>query len=160
MTTQRRRRQWIDNFVDEAGTTGQTDELNLSGDGDPVKAEKGSTLVRMIVDLVCIPSVFVGNSVDTMEINLGVGIVSDDLALGSLNVGIQDEIPISGWMWRRRSQIFEGPSAPMWRVEMDIRSQRKLMYGEPRLFISYATGQGTPFSVDVSGIVRCLYLLP
>ncbi len=157
MTTPRRRREWEDNFIDEAGTTAETDEALLI---DVTESNKGKTLVRMIIDLAVLPTSIIFNSTDVMELNLGIGLVSSEVVTGSINVGISGELPQSGWLWRRRLLVMEAGNAGLIKIDADIRSQRKLLYGEPRLFLSYALEAGTSFNVSVTGLIRCLYLMP
>jgi len=161
MTTPRRRRDWHDSFIDEAGTAGGNDETVLL-DAAPDGANKGRTLVRMIIDLHIQASAPVATGTDLMQVNLGIGMVSEDVLEGSISVGTEGDTPISGWLWRRRVIVAENLSAnlALLSVEGDIRSQRKLMYGEPRLFIQYTAQTGTAFAVSTTGLIRALYLLP
>ena len=159
MTTPRRRREWQDFFIDEVINVGEIDQEQL------VRQEgldaKGMTLVRMIIGLNVISDGIVNDSVDIVEINLGVGLVSFDILETSLeiNVGNQNDVPMSGWLWRKRVLVGE-----IWqsqnRIDEDLRSQRKLMYGQPRIFVSSSLNSGTAFAVEVTGLIRCLYLLP
>ncbi len=159
MTTPRRRRLWSDVFIDESTESGGFDEDLLINPADD--ADKGMTLVRMIIDLTLTPGVFVSGSVDAMIVSLGVGLTSDEVVAGSILVSLEGEVPMSGWLWRWREILLESPSTPgVLRIYDDIRSQRKLMYGEPRLFLGTLTSHGTPFTVLTQGLVRSLYLLP
>ena len=131
MTTPRRRRQWSDRFIDEVGIPPEYDEELLINPAD--EADKGMTLVRMIIDLTCNPVPFVNGSLNTIEVAMGVGICSAEVTAGSILVALEGETPMSGWLWRRRFTIQEvnGYGGNV-RIQADIRSQRKLMYGEPR----------------------------
>jgi len=156
MTTPRRSREWQDTFIDESGAVADTDEALLV---DTTETNKGKTLVRMIIDLTALPDAIVFANTSVMEVDLGIGMVSTEVVLGSINVGLVGEVPQSGWLWRRR--VFVGRDGSyLLRIEADIRAQRKLLYGEPRLFVAYSLQAGTAFTVDVTGLIRCLYLLP
>ncbi len=158
MTTPRRRRMWSDRFIDEITLTGAIDEELLFNPGD-LDIGKGSTLVRMIGDLSLAPNADVSGSTNSMILSLGIGLVSPEVVEGSIQVGLEGELPMSGWLWRRRLVIQE--SNPVQKIiEFDIRAQRRLMYGEPRLFISNDVNVGTTFSVRTNGLIRVLYLLP
>jgi len=142
--------------VDETGGPGDTDEEDLTIE---VGTQKGDTMVRMIIDLWLYPVPMVAGSVEVMEVDLGIGLVSVDLMPGSLNVGIEGAVPQSGWLWRDRVFVPEiSQAAGRVRLTADIRAQRKLMYGEPRLFVTYALSQGDGFNVTVQGIIRTLFL--
>ncbi len=158
MTTPRRHREWEDTIINQTGDTADVDEVLLV---DAVESNKGKTLVRMIIDLIAIPNPYLGASVNVMTLSAGVGLVSPEVVLGSINVGIEEEVPQSGWLWRRRlTGIQEVTGSVPSEIHMDIKAQRKLLYGEPRLFLAYTLTQGTSFNVRCSGLIRCLYLLP
>jgi len=157
MTTSRRRRMWTDRFIDESALPGNFDEELLINPAD--EAEKGMTLVRMIIDLWLRPAAVVAGSAETVEVDLGIGLVSSEVVAGSIRVDLEGEVPMSGWLWRRRVIVAERPETIL-HLEADIRAQRKLMYGEPRLFIGYVTDAGDGFSTNVTGLVRSLYLMP
>jgi len=153
----RRLRDWEDNFIDESTGLGETDEQTLLQSTDT--SNKGKTLVRMVghLDLIAISPVV--NSIDTVLYSMGIGVVSNDLALADLNVGIEQSRSLSGWLWRWRGKVLENATA-FNHIDFDIHAQRKMMYGEPRLFIQNATGTGSSFTVLATGLIRCLYLLP
>jgi len=159
MTTARRRRMWTDRFIDEVGVPGEFDEELLINPGD--EAEKGMTLVRMIIDLTLRPVPPVSGSLNTVEVSMGIGLVSSEVNAGSIRVDLEGETPMSGWLWRTRFTIGETLNETGdRRINVDIRSQRKLMYGEPRLFIGYVLQQGAGFFVETVGLIRSLYLMP
>ena len=93
-----------------------------------------------------------------MDVSLGVGMCSEEVTAGSILVNLEGEKPMSGWLWRRRVVVTEN-TRDTFRAMADIRSQRKLMYGEPRLFIGYNLNQGAAFTVGVTGLIRSLYLM-
>ncbi len=159
MSTPRRRRQWTDRLIDESTANAAFDEEFLINPGDTDDIGKGSTLVRMIGDMTVHPITIVNNSVDSMVFAMGIGLVSAEVVAGSINVALEGEIPMSGWLWRRRITVFQANMDSL-RVEFDIRAQRKLMYGEPRLFLANNVGTGPTFEVVTTGLIRSLYLLP
>ena len=162
MTTPRRRRVWHDTFISEAGTAGSFDEATLleASAGD----NKGRTLVRMIIDLHLQASAPTSSGTALMQIDVGIGMVSADVVAGSVLVGNATDFPISGWLWRRKVLVAEnitsgGPLAVL-PLYADIRSQRKLQYGEPRVFLAYTAQTGAAFAISTTGLIRQLYLLP
>ena len=74
----------------------------------------------------------------------------------------EDEFPSSGWLYRNIVPVLADatPGFPVPIIDKDIRAQRKLMYGAPWIRFVNLNQQGTPFSVRVDGVIRCLYLLP
>jgi len=159
MTTQRRRRVWVDSFIDQAGSAASGfDEVVLLDAGNDAE-NKGRTLIRNIIDLYITPTTSVANSTDVLEINLGIGMVSESTLAGSVRAGLEGDNPVSGWLWRTRTGISEDVGKPT-HIQVDIRAQRKLLYGEPRLFIGYVAHSGPDFAVTTLGIIRSLYLLP
>jgi len=158
MTTARRRRTWTDQFIDENTTSGALDEDQLISEAQLVEISKGATLVRMIGNLTVIPTATVNDSTDVMIYSMGIGLVSTDVISGSIDVSSEADTPMSGWLWRVRELVFEA-NTDVLRINFDIRAQRKLMYGEPRIFMANDLFAGTSFTVSVSGIIRSLYLL-
>jgi len=158
MTTPRRRREWFDTFVTETTGPAQSDEKILVDVGEE---NKGKTLVRLIIDLSIQANVAVPSSTERIQMGLGIGVVSADLPAGSVNVLVESDIPMSGWLWRTRFTITELTNfSGIMRIHADLRAQRKLMYGEPRLFIGGSLDQGDGFNAQTLGIIRALYLLP
>ena len=159
MTSQRRKREWQDFFIDEVTADGEIDQEQLTNQG--LLEVKGYTLVRMIIRLDVIADAIVEASTDSMVMSLGIGTVFGDLAetSASLNVGAEKDVPVSGWLWRTRLIMGEQWQS-MVRINEDIRAQRKIMYGQPRILISSSLNSGVAFTVETVGLVRCLYLLP
>ncbi len=158
MSTPRRRRQWTDRFIDEVTMSGTGDEELLINPADADNIEKGSTLVRMIIDLTVHPEAIVNDSINSVIYDAGIGLVSPEMPALSVLVALEGENPMSGWLFRRRITIFANNVIPM-RIEADIRAQRKLMYGEPRLFLGVNVGTGATFNVTTTGLIRSLYLM-
>ena len=158
MTTPRRRREWQDIFVDESTTSGGLDQEGLINESF---RNKGMTLVRMIIGLDIVAVSPVSGDPDNMIFSMGIGMISSEISETSteINVGIQGDDPASGWLFRRRFLVYKDLRVHT-RMDLDIRSQRKLMYGVPRLFLSNNAGSGTAFVVQTTGLIRCLYLLP
>ncbi len=151
----RRRREWEDFFISEQTPSESGDTTILSKDGAP--DSKGKTLVRIIIGLDVKATLPTGAGGDHMVLSMGIGLASEGI-LSQISVGTEGDVPISGWMWRWRGVVSEIGITPV-RVDLDIRSQRKLMYGQPVLWIFNGQYQGTVFDVDTFGLVRCLYLL-
>ncbi len=154
-----RRRQWQDQIINAAVADGaQGFQVLLDGDIDDTK---GMTLVRMVIGLNVIPVTFAGDSVDAQRVSLGIGTMSQEAisALTFPDPEIEGDHPLTGWMWRAQYIVLETPFNPGARVDLDLRSQRKVMYGAPTLVILNDPQQGTAFTIRVSGLIRCMYLL-
>ena len=155
----RRRRQWQDHLIDES-TASATQDSSVLLDGD-TDDTKGMTLVRTIIRLDVMAATLAGDSTDQMAVSLGIGMMSSE-AIGSQEFPDPDtagDIPLSGWLWRSRGIVLELPQQTLWRIDLDIRSQRKVMYGSPVLVIDNNLKAGTAFTVATVGIIRTLYLL-
>ena len=158
MTTPRRQRDWVDIFVDESTADGTLDQEGLI---DQTLSNRGKTLVRMIIGLNIQSALEVVDSVATMIYSVGIGLISSEIGETDtqINVGVQNDVTASGWLFRRRLVVRQGYDGGV-RIEADIRAQRKLLYGVPRIFIQNSSNVGTPFTVTSTGLIRCLYLLP
>ncbi len=158
----RRRREWQDVSIQESTSAGSQSNQTLTlGAGID---QKGLTMTRLILGLSVGADVLVANSVDQTAISLGIGIFSDDVISGGSFPDPADssDIPAMGWLWRYRALITEGGgvNSQVYRIDVDLRSQRKLMYGRPVLVIANNTIAGAAFGTKVTGWVRGLYLLP
>ena len=161
----RRRRQWVDTIVDEDIPSGGLNPKQLipAAFQDEIK---GLTIVRMVFGLDIIPLVPQAGSasVDLQLAGLGVGIVSDEaVAAGALpDPLLEASEPVTGWLWRSLFIVNEAVAGTAFlrRVELDLRSQRKMMYGTPQLLIGNTAVTGVAFTLSVRGIVRMLVLQP
>ena len=154
-----RRREWQDFKISEVGGDATQDSVQLEGSGEP----KGKTLVRMIIGLDVMPDGVVFGATNSMNVSMGIGMMSEE-AIASLQFpdpNVAGDNPVTGWLWRWRGTVINGADATgsMRRIDVDLRSQRKLMYGRPILVIDYNLNGGIDFSVEVQGMLRCLYLL-
>jgi len=155
-----RRREWEDFLINEVGGTGTQDSAILSA--GTIGTSKGKTLVRMIIGLHVASDGFSISALAGMNVSMGIGMISEEAFVGGAfpDPNSQTEHPLTGWMWRWRGQVYENILAGgNHRIDVDIRSQRKIGYGTPALIINYDLNGGADFSVSVLGLIRCLYLL-
>ena len=155
----RRRRQWLDfTIVEDTPSGSQDSNALIRGD---IEDTKGMTLIRIVIGLNIIPTTFVGDSVDAQLVTLGIGMMSLEATAAGLFPDPQNETeqPVTGWLWRAQYVAVESPIHPGVRVDLDLRSQRKVMYGQPVLVVSNDPQQGVAFNTTVIGLIRCLYLL-
>ncbi len=158
MTT--RRVEWQDFVVNAAIATGaQGVEALIVA---PELQKKGYTLTRLIVTLYLRPTVYVVDSTDVQIASMGVGIISDEAVTAGAfpDPNAEADNPVTGWIWRDCGIIQENAGVQSTKVHVDIRSQRKLMYGNPYLIINNDAVSGTSFTADIQGLVRVLYKLP
>ena len=156
-----RRREWQDFIInDDVGSDTVSIENLLRGD---VNETKGMTLIRTIIRLDVHLILFGGNN-GQQVVSMGIGMFSTQAeaagtaSLAAPNVAI--EKPLTGWLWRSVGVVPDDmtPGYPWFKIDEDIRAQRKVMYGSPSLLIFNGASGGTAFSITVSGIIRCLYL--
>ena len=157
--TPRRRRQWQDNIIQETTSSGTQDTDALIGGA--ITETKGLTLVRLIIGINIHPVTPVDSGVDLQSVALGIGMfTAEAIAAGVLpDPNVEDEQPVTGWLWRHQTIIGEWPPAGV-RIDADIRSQRKVMYGGTQIVINNDAESGSAFSVVTTGLIRALYLLP
>jgi len=121
------------------------------------------TLIRMIIGLSQYCDNPIVNSGDTMIVGSAIGMFSDEAISSSTfpNAAAQEDVALTGWMWKAQTVVTESGTANnnALRLDADIRSQRKLMYGRPVLLINNIPDIGGPFNVKTRGVIRCLYLL-
>ena len=97
--------------------------------------------------------------------SLGIGMVAtqaEAAGIGSLpRADVGTDKPLTGWMWRSVGVVLDDASASnnqLWRIDEDMRSQRKVMYGAPVLLLANQPGSGDTAIISFIGIIRCLYL--
>ena len=160
-----RRRQWIDTIMTHTVVPGNTSLTVVLTEGIPDNDVKGMTLVRTLIQLSLIPADLLDDT-GVQRLAIGIGLAGQEaIATSGTAVafpGVEDEFPSSGWLYRTMHAVLAdatpGFSTPV--IDKDIRAQRKIMYGAPFIRFTNLDEQGTPFSVSIIGIIRCLYLLP
>ena len=156
-----RRTKWEDTLVQQSIANGGSAMQTLMGNVTPNESE-GETLTRCIGEL----SLFAvaAGAFGVQRIDLGIGIASQEaFAAGVVSdPTTADEEPSRGWVYRQRCVVAQNGAGmnPIYRCTFDIRAQRKIDGAE--LFITFDNRDetGTTFLVAVSGLVRCLFLLP
>ena len=158
--TPRRRRQWQDFLVTaDVADSAQANANLLDG---VITETKGLTAVRFIIRLDLRPSTWVSNSTDSQMVTMGIGIFTADAISGSVypDPNVSTDHPGAGWLWRYCTLVNEDQASGPARIDVDLRSMRKVMYGGTRLVINNDPDVGTAFTVSVRGLIRILYLLP
>ena len=157
----RRRTDWEDtnfNFATGAGTTAI---LQLTPAGD----NQGRTVTRVLLTLILQPSnPIVAESM--MQVHFGIGMSSSE-AIGTsaslADPAVANENPVNGWLLRDYVTVVDHATvvavAPI-RLTYDLRAQRRIDEGLLYMRLTNGSGLGPGFTVQMSGIVRCLVLLP
>ena len=155
---------WADNLINQVqGASGGSDTEDLF----PALSRderRGITVVRMLIDLAVTPETLSGVVASQISF-MGIGVASFE-AFGVDAVpdpDVETDRPARGWLWRTSLVVLDDPDTivqPM-RVQADVRSKRRVDDGVLFLRMINTDRTGiTPFSIQVTGIVRVLYLLP
>jgi len=98
-------------------------------------------------------------------VSVGVGIASQEAFAGTAlsDPETDTDFPTRGWIWRARYRIFgfaaDQPAIFTRRVDLDLRSQRKLENGEAFLNATNTDEEGVAGTIKMSGLVRQLWLV-
>ena len=153
---------WLDTFLDTSlADAGQfTTGLMFSFDQDEAV---GMTLTRLLLCLQL--SALVGNTIDSQQIiDIGIGTASAEAfaAVVLPDPNQATEFPEKGWIYRCR-HLVNGDAAnqllPV-RIELDLKSQRKIDTGVVWLSMQSITNGGTVVATIITGSVRLLMKLP
>jgi len=158
----RRASDWIDSLVNFAVGSGGQAHVSLMTGVAPVNVRR-QTLVRTILR-ISFSSVTVAGSWGTQIADIGIGITSQEaFAAGVLADPITPgDQPSRGWIYRNRVVPYQnGDAGPLvTTLQADIRAGRKLDDGECFLVVNNSPLLGTTFTIQVTGIIRQLWLLP
>ena len=125
----------------------------------------GMTVVRMIVDLIAVPSTL-STAIGIMNISVAIMVADQEQFAASVfpDPNTVNDRPVGGWMWRHRMFVQDhttgGAVTEIAKVHVDLRSKRKIGHGELVLLGDATLSSGSAFSVDVFGWIRTLVLLP
>ncbi len=101
----------------------------------------------------------------SQKYSVGIGIASQEaFAADSLSDPQTDtDFPTRGWIWRSRGRVFgfiaDDPAVFTRRIDIDLRSQRKLENGEAFFTLFNTAVEGAASSITVSGMIRQLWLV-
>ena len=163
----RRATRWHDTIIVQSVATGATEELTLiAGIPDDEGQTVGLTLIRTIVSLTFLPSAAVAGFGQQL-MTLGIGVVQQDAFIGTAlpDLGVTFEEPHGGWVFKEAGVVGAQPGeeelSAGWRLHGDYRSMRKLG-GDAEVYLQLQNTAvvGTAFTVQVAGLIRCLYKLP
>ena len=158
-----RRTHWIDTFQ-SAVVPDNTEAISELVGNNLAIDTMGFTLTRTIVRLdICQATVSIGAGMQ--EFSIGIGVASREAygvgATALPDVHVDAEEPVAGWVFRWSGIIHLNNNDPKTvALDLDMRSQRKIDTGKAFLKMYSVTKDGTAGSVRITGLVRCLYLLP
>ena len=99
------------------------------------------------------------------RLHAGIGIASQE-GFASGNVaqpGIMTDFPARGWVWRNHWRIWgfaaDQPAIFTRRVDLSLKSQRKLENGEAYIMFNLTAIEGVASTTTVTGIIRQLWLV-
>ena len=148
------------NFQIASGAQGITNLLvNLNRD-----ERRGLTVIRTLVRLDLLPAT-PDAAFGEQALCMGIGVSSEEAfsAAALPDPNVAGDRPARGWIFRDvyvvKDHTAEDGSSPIRRVEMDLKSKRKVDSGQ--LFFAFNNDpiRGTVFDVRVHGLVRMLYLM-
>jgi len=159
----RRKTVWIDSFFGLTLSDGQmVQENSLLSDLIPTDTQ-GLTLVRTLIHYYCMAGQ-VGTGVAAQVVSLAIGLADQEaFAAGVLSdPETEGDEPILGWVWRDRLVAMTpgDTGSQLTELRADIRAMRKIDNGELYFTQRSINSFGTPFTVRMQGIVRCLFKLP
>ena len=157
---------WADSIFNLSIAAGTLSLLNL---GFPTLSElqrriERFTLIRTIIGVDVQAAVRDSGEGDQL-VDLGIGVFSDqaDTVAELPSPGVPEDFPLRGWVWRARYRIYasavDDQNVVPRRVDLDMRSQRKLENGRPRLIVANTNNQGQATAIAVTGMIRMLYLV-
>jgi len=97
-----------------------------------------------------------------MMCDAGIGISSNEAfaALVLPDSETATDFPERGWIWREGALIAQpNVSQVVQLFDRDIRSMRKIDDGDLWISITNTLNSGSPFSIVVTGYIRCLFKL-
>ncbi len=158
---------WMDRAINDDVTIGTQGNLDLlTGLGEPESRMARFTLTRTIIGLDIARTVHDSGEGSEL-ISLGIQIVSRPSfeSPGSIpSPQDQTEFPARGWVWRASYRVFgfaaDQPAIFTRRIDLDIRSQRKLENGVSVLSLQALAVEGANSTARVSGFIRQLWLTP
>ena len=156
-----RRTDWVDTTVNLAIASAGQGSATLLG-AFSVHETAGYTITRLLYELDFYKSAPVNDG--HQQITWGIAMASQEAFAASVlsDPSAQGDHPERGWMVKRSHMVAQDASEMMPPVHVvgEVRSQRKIDGSELFIVIDNTPRDGTAFTVEVTGIVRVLILLP
>ena len=158
-------RVWIDAMINlTLPSGGQANQSLMVGVSATQTRFDRMTLLRTIIGFD-IAHVVHDSGEGSQVVSVGIGVASQEaFAAGSLSdPEVAGDFPTKGWVYRSRYRIWgfaaDQPTIFTRRVDLDIRAKRVLSNGESFIIASNAAQEGVASSVEVTGIVRQLWMV-
>ena len=156
---------WVDTLhnlvVAEAG---QTFTSLMTGLASAATRLEGMTLLRTICRWDIAFTVHDSGEGSQM-VDIGLGVTSQE----AMTVGVipdpnsDTDYPTRGWIYRGRWRVFgfaaDDPAIDVARIDLDLRSRRRLDNGEAYLVANNNNVDGSSSSISVVGVTRQLWLV-
>jgi len=156
---------WVDQVINTDVASGGQFALDLMADFTTVETRVTQlTLLRTIVGLDLAYAVH-DSGEGSMGIGLGFGIESQEAFAAGVHPEplTRGDFPTRGWVYRGAWRVFgfaaDQPTINVRRVDLDLRSRRKLENGVSFLVGDSSAIEGATATVKVFGIVRQLWML-
>ncbi len=154
---------WIDTDPNMTLASGAGSEKSLMTNiGDAQSRIEQMTLLRTIIGIDI--SYLVHDSGEGSQVvSVGVGVTSHEAFAASIlaDPEVMTDFPSRGWVWRARYRVYgfaaDQPTIFTRRVDLDIRSRRKLDNGEAFINAFNTANEGVTGSVQITGLIRQLW---
>ncbi len=158
-------RLWLDTVLNQdvanAGALVQSLMVNFTARETRISQ---MTLLRTIIGLDLAYTVHDAGE-GSQIVSLGIGVASQEAFAAGIvadpNDG--DDFPTRGWIWRASYRVFgfaaDQPAVFTRRIDLDMRSMRKLENGECYMNVMNTAAEGVSSTVKVSGLIRQLYMV-
>ena len=164
---ERRRSLWVDTIFTLTVSNNAESTTDLMGSLLENETRLSQlTLVRTIIGCDIAYSVHDAGEGSQLA-GLGIGVMGREaVAAGSASLphpDIEADFPESPWVTRSRYRIFgfaaDQPAVFTRRVDLDLRSQRKIGNGILMLVVTNNAFEGVSTTVAFTGLIRCLFLV-
>ena len=156
---------WIDSHLALTVGSGGTNNASLMTGFTAVDTRlQRMTLMRTLIGLDVAYTVH-DSGEGSQKVSLGIAMADQDaFAAGTLpDPAVATEFPRLPWVWRNQYRIFgfaaDQPTIFTRRLDLDIRSRRKLDNGIMFINMRNAVQEGVASAVEVTGIIRQLWLV-
>jgi len=158
-------RVWFDNVLTTVLGIGTISNTDLLADSDPIQTRINQmTLLRTIIGLDLGRTVH-DSGEGSERVSLGIGVISQEAFAATVtpDPNVQGDFPPRGWVWRSVYRTYgfaaDQPAVHSVRIDLDLRSMRKLENGVMCLTMLAETLEGSSSTVTALGIIRQLYLV-
>jgi len=154
---------WVDQILSMAVASGaQGIQQTSPALADlPLRLER-FTAIRTIIGIDIGPTVRDPGEGDQL-VTLGIGVVTQEALVANVvpDPNSATDFPQRGWMWRARYRVYavavDDQNVARVRVDLDLRSQRKVENGKVVLIVNNDANLGVATSITVHGVIRMLF---